>query len=139
MSLTHSIVTLISKQVTNKSQLALAPALVETYSRLLVYSEIESLGIKGLLNQLLPQVFKQNSWGFLHMLLEMFSSRLHHIQAQFRLSLLSHLQMGLVTGSHSFINKHPQLNVCIETATLRLISGRLKENNLLLKSINLLI
>jgi mediator of RNA polymerase II transcription subunit 23 len=29
---------------------------VETYSRLLVYSEIESLGIKGLLNNLLPQV-----------------------------------------------------------------------------------
>jgi len=95
MSLTHSIVTLISKQVSNKSQLALAPALVETYSRLLIYSEIESLGIKGLLNQLLPQVFKQNSWGFLHMLLEMFSYRLHHIQAQFRLSLLSHLQMGI--------------------------------------------
>lgn len=34
------------------------PALVETYSRLLVYIEIESLGIKGFLSQLLPAVFK---------------------------------------------------------------------------------
>lgn len=29
----------------------LAPALVETYSRLLVYTEIESLGIKGFLSK----------------------------------------------------------------------------------------
>lgn len=30
----------------------MAPALVETYSRLLVYTEIESLGIKGFLSEL---------------------------------------------------------------------------------------
>lgn len=30
----------------------MAPALVETYSRLLVYTEIESLGIKGFLSML---------------------------------------------------------------------------------------
>ena len=34
-------------QVANKSTTALSPSIVETYSRLLVYSEIESLGIKG--------------------------------------------------------------------------------------------
>ena len=43
--------------------------------RLLVYSEIESLGVKGFLNQLLPQVFKHGAWGVLHMLLEIFSYR----------------------------------------------------------------
>lgn len=123
MSLTHSIVNHMSKQVSNKVTVALAPALVETYCRLLVYSEIESLGIKGLLNQLLPQLFKPSAWGILHVVLEMFSYRLHHIQAQFRLSLLSHLQMGLVTGSHTVINKHPQLNICVEATTLRLITG----------------
>ena len=53
---------------------------METYSRLLVYSEIESLGIKGFLNQLLPKVFVQQSWGTLHTLLEIFSYRLYHIQ-----------------------------------------------------------
>lgn len=34
-----------------KSSVALAPALVETYSRLLVYMEIESLGIKGFISK----------------------------------------------------------------------------------------
>lgn len=53
---------------------------METYSRLLVYSEMESLGIKGFLNQLLPKVFAQQSWGTLNTLLEIFSFRLHHIQ-----------------------------------------------------------
>jgi mediator of RNA polymerase II transcription subunit 23 len=93
MSLTHSIVTHMCKQVSSKNNLALAPALVETYCRLLVFSEIESLGIKGLLNQLLPLLFKPTGWGILHVVLEMFSYRLNYIQAQFRLSLLSHLQV----------------------------------------------
>ena len=77
----------------SKTNVALAPALVETYCRLLVFSEIESLGIKGLLNQLLPLLFKPAGWGILHAVLEMFSYRLHYIQAQLRLSLLSHLQV----------------------------------------------
>ncbi len=34
-----------------KQGMALAPALVETYSRLLVYMEIESLGIKGCISE----------------------------------------------------------------------------------------
>lgn len=46
MSLIHNIVTHIMKLSSNKSQ-NLSPALVETYARLLVYMEIESLGIKG--------------------------------------------------------------------------------------------
>jgi hypothetical protein len=46
MSLIHNIVTHIMKVASSKS-LPLAPALVETYARLLVYMEIESLGIKG--------------------------------------------------------------------------------------------
>lgn len=48
MSLIHAIVTrILSQAKTQQSQLALAPGLVETYSRLLVYMEIELLGIKG--------------------------------------------------------------------------------------------
>ncbi|TKS76045.1 Mediator of RNA polymerase II transcription subunit 23 [Collichthys lucidus] len=47
MSLIHSIATRVIKLAHAKSSIALAPALVETYSRLLVYMEIESLGIKG--------------------------------------------------------------------------------------------
>uniref|UniRef100_A0A1A8G974 Mediator of RNA polymerase II transcription subunit 23 n=1 Tax=Nothobranchius korthausae TaxID=1143690 RepID=A0A1A8G974_9TELE len=50
MSLIHSIATRVIKLAHTKSSLALAPALVETYSRLLVYMEIESLGIKGFIS-----------------------------------------------------------------------------------------
>ena len=35
--------------------------MMDAFSRLLVYSEIESLGIKGFLNQLLPKVGQQFS------------------------------------------------------------------------------
>jgi len=52
-SLIHSIVTRVIRLAQNKSPIALAPALVETYSRLLVYIEIESLGIKGFISKLL--------------------------------------------------------------------------------------
>jgi len=68
-----------------------APALVETYARLLVYTEIESLGIKGFLMNLLPNVFKNHSWRILHIVLEMFSYRLHHVPTHYRVQLLSQL------------------------------------------------
>lgn len=56
MSLIHSIVSHIMKQAQNKNTAGananvMAPALVETYSRLLVYTEIESLGIKSFLSK----------------------------------------------------------------------------------------
>ncbi|KAG8510882.1 Mediator of RNA polymerase II transcription subunit 23, partial [Galemys pyrenaicus] len=89
MSLIHSIATRVIKLAHAKSSVALAPALVETYSRLLVYMEIESLGIKGFISQLLPTVFKSHAWGILHTLLEMFSYRMHHIQPHYRVQLLS--------------------------------------------------
>ena len=50
-SLIHSIVNRIIKLGNSQSPIALAPALVETYSRLLVYMEIESLGIKGFISK----------------------------------------------------------------------------------------
>nr|CAD7403168.1 unnamed protein product [Timema cristinae] len=74
MSLIHSIVTHVIKLAQSKSNMALAPALVETYSRLLVYTEIESLGIKGFISQLLPTVFKSHAWGILYTLLEIVES-----------------------------------------------------------------
>ena len=105
-----------------KSTVALSPSIVETYSRLLVYSEIESLGIKGFLNQLLPKVFAQQSWGTLHTLLEIFSYRLHHIQAHYRLSLLTHLHQ---LAAHNILNNHAQLHLTVESSALRLITGKL--------------
>ena len=38
------------KLAQSKANVGLSPALVETYSRLLIYTEIESLGIKGFMS-----------------------------------------------------------------------------------------
>ncbi|CAH1789085.1 unnamed protein product [Owenia fusiformis] len=119
MSLIHGIVSKVIRLAQNKSPVALAPALVETYSRLLVYMEIESLGIKGFISQLLPNVFKSHAWGILHTLLEMFSYRLHHIQPHYRVQLLSHLH-SLASVPQTNQN---QLHLCVESTALRLITG----------------
>lgn len=120
MSLMHSFVSQVIKQAQTKGSVStLTPALIETYSRLLVYSEIESLGIKGFLSQLLPAVFKQHAWGILHTLLEMFSYRLHHIPTHYRVQLLSHLHS---LASVPQTNKM-QLNLCFESTALRIITG----------------
>lgn len=123
MSLIHSIVTHVAKLAQNKTNIPsngmMAPALVETYSRLLVYTEIESLGIKGFINQLLPTVFKSHAWGILHNLLDMFSYRIHHIQPHYRVTLLSNI--------HS-LSAYPQANqtqlqLCFESTAIRLITS----------------
>ncbi|TRY84462.1 hypothetical protein DNTS_035817 [Danionella cerebrum] len=119
MSLIHSIATRVIKLAHTKSTQALAPALVETYSRLLVYMEIESLGIKGFISQLLPNVFKSHAWGILHTLLEMFSYRMHHIQPHYRVQLLSHLHsLSAVPQTNQ-----NQLHLCVESTALRLITA----------------
>lgn len=119
MSLIHSIVTHVIKLAQTKSGMPLAPALVETYSRLLVYTEIESLGIKGFITQLLPTVYKSHAWATLYTLLEMFSYRMHHIHPHYRVQLLSHLHsLAAVPQANQ-----TQLHLCVESTALRLITG----------------
>ncbi|KAK6167600.1 hypothetical protein SNE40_021588 [Patella caerulea] len=119
MSLIHSIVSRVIKLAKSKSSVALAPALVKTYSRLLVYTEIESLGIKGFISQLLPTVFSSNAIGILHTLLEMFSYRMHHIQIHYRVQLLTYLNsMANIQQANQ-----NQLHLCVETTALRLITS----------------
>ena len=50
-SLIHALGLRILKENKNSLNIALAPAAIETYSRLLVYVEIESLGIKGFVSK----------------------------------------------------------------------------------------
>ncbi|XP_014210784.1 mediator of RNA polymerase II transcription subunit 23-like isoform X2 [Copidosoma floridanum] len=119
MSLIHSIVTHVAKSASTKSNLPLPPALVETYSRLLVYTEIESIGIKKFINQLLPTVFKAHAWGILYTLLDMFSYRMHHIQPTYRVQILSHLHSLAAVPQ----TNQTQLHLCVESTALRLITG----------------
>ncbi|CAG0897084.1 unnamed protein product [Cyprideis torosa] len=125
MSLIHNIVSHVLKLAKSKSTLALPPALVETYSRLLVYTEIESLGIKGFIGQLLPTVCQYQSFGILHTLLEMFSYRLQHIQPHYRMQLLQQLHnLSSVPGPRN-PSHQTQLHLCVESTALRLITGLL--------------
>ncbi|KAK3781044.1 hypothetical protein RRG08_046348 [Elysia crispata] len=119
MSLIHSIVTKVIKLAKSKAGAALAPSLVETYSRLLVYMEIESLGIKGFINQLLPTVVDSQALGILHALLEMFSYRLHHTQINYRIQLLASLHQM----SNTQLISQNQLYMCVESTILKLIIG----------------
>ncbi|XP_065332205.1 mediator of RNA polymerase II transcription subunit 23 isoform X2 [Cloeon dipterum] len=119
MSLIHSIGSHVVKLAQSKSHMPLAPALVETYSRLLVYTEIETLGIKAFISQLLPNVFKSHAWGILYTLLEMFSYRMHHIQPHYRVQLLSHLHSLASVPQTNQV----QLHLCVESTALRLITG----------------
>lgn len=119
MTIIHHIVTHVVKAAQAKSNQPLPPALVETYSRLLVYTEIESLGVKGFIHQVLPTVFKSLAWGILYTLLEMFSYRMHHIQPHYRVQLLSHLHsLSSVPQTNQ-----TQLHLCVESTALRLITG----------------
>lgn len=122
MSVIHCIVNNMMKQAESSAPNmapSISPALVETYSRLLVYTEIESLGIKGFLSRLLPTVCKSNAWNILYTLLEMFSYRLFHIQAHYRAQLLTQLH---TLSQNSHINQ-TQLHLCFESTALRLIHG----------------
>lgn len=124
MSVIHCIVNNMMKQAETKSTMpnlspTISPALVESYSRLLVYTEIESLGIKGFLSRLLPTVCKSNAWNILFCLLEMFSYRLFHIQAHYRAQLLTQLH-NLTQNAH---NNQIQLHLCFESTALRLLTG----------------
>lgn len=119
MSLIHNIVTHVMKLAQTKSSVSLSPALVETYCRLLVYNEIESLGIKGFISHLLPTVFRSHAWGILHTLLEMFSYRLHHFQPHYRVSLLNHLHSLAAVPQ----TNQTQLHLCVESTALKLIAG----------------
>jgi mediator of RNA polymerase II transcription subunit 23 len=125
MSVIHCIVNNLMKQAENKSTIpnvtpSISPALIETYSRLLVYTEIESLGIKGFLSRLLPTVCKSNAWSILYTLLEMFSYRLFHIQAHYRAQLLTQLN---TLSQNAHINVSSQLHLCFESTSLRLLTG----------------
>lgn len=92
--------------------------LIPIVSHLIVFC-VCVIVIGGVSGQLLPTVFKSQSWSILHTLLEMLSYRMHHIQPSYRVQLLSHLH-SLASVPHT---NQTQLHLCVETTALRLISG----------------
>ena len=119
MSLIHNIVSHITKTAQSKSTVSLPPAMIETYSRLLIYTELETLGIKGFMQQVLSTVGRSQAWGILHTLLEMFIYRLHHIHPHYRVQLLGHLhQLSNLPQTNQAL-----LHSCMRSTALKLILG----------------
>ncbi|EDV23067.1 uncharacterized protein TRIADDRAFT_28077, partial [Trichoplax adhaerens] len=118
-SFIYKVVNRISKMASTQAPLNLSPAVVETYSRILICNEVELFGIKQFVGQLFLQIVKSNAWNFLHAMLEILSYRLHHIQAHYRFQLLPHIY----TLSGMSQTNTQQLQLSIENSALRLISG----------------
>lgn len=126
MSIIHSIVSQIVKMAQGSQgtqKLHLTPAMVETYSRLLVYTEIETFGVKNFINSILgaPTVGNWNqAWPIYHVLLEMFTYRLYHVPLAYKLQLLIHLHN---LSSVVYQQNHVQLSLTMEATELKLILG----------------
>ncbi|XP_062520937.1 mediator of RNA polymerase II transcription subunit 23-like isoform X3 [Corticium candelabrum] len=121
MSLWNSVLNRVLKPVSGHGHLCLSPALVETYSRLMVYMEMDyGLALKTFLGQAIPSVCKQNNKPTVHTFLELLTYRLQrHIQPHYRLQLLGILYQ---LNSGSFGTNY-QLQLSIESTALRLLVG----------------
>ena len=117
VSLDHTIANHIMLHAQKKNTGPLTPGLMETFSRLLVYLEVDTLNIKSMLGQLLVTAWKYQAWNVFHSLLEMFSYRLNHFPSHFRVQLLSQMH-SLYSQPQTNTN---QLQLCIESTVLRLI------------------
>lgn len=115
----HIAMNKIGQLATRSSNLALSPAMMETYSRLLVYVELESIGIKTLISQVYSTVVDSQAWGTLHSLLELISYRMHHIQPHYRIQLLCSLHSLSALPQ----TNHNQLYHCIESTALKIITS----------------
>lgn len=64
----------------------------------------------------MTSVSKSQAWGIFHTLVEMFTYRVHHIQPQYRIQLLTLLHSCAIPPANQI-----QLTLCVENAALRLI------------------
>lgn len=105
-------------------QYLLTPALVETYGRLLMYTDSEQFGIKTFVNLLMGNsstaLWKMQAWHIYHVLLEMYSYRIHHVVPNYKFSMLIQLhQLSPVVNCA----KQMQLFTTIEATELKLLLG----------------
>ncbi|XP_074597338.1 mediator complex subunit 23 [Brevipalpus obovatus] len=128
MSLLHSINSHITKSHPAKDSnqatpcpstiSCTTPAMLETYALLLVYQELELIGIKLFIHQTLSSVVRAQALGTLHVLLEMFVYRPHHTHASYKAQFLNHLHC--LPG---FPFSNIQFHLSLESFALKLIMG----------------
>lgn len=118
-NLTTHIMTHFNNLAQSKSQQPLSSGVVETYSRMMSYTENEQLSIKTFLNQLLPTVLRYHCWNYLLNFLEMFSYRLHRVGCFTRLQILRNVLSKTIFSQMNNV----QLYGCIENMALKNING----------------
>lgn len=86
---TNNFVKLAQSKSTSEIELSL----LETYHRLLVYTEIEANGIKDFINFVMSSILKHNSTNYLLSFLQMFSFRLfaYHVNYSYKNKFFLHL------------------------------------------------
>ncbi len=99
-------VEIISKNLFNQAQWSMvSPGGVESFARLLAYSEVEQDRLKELLN-LTDTIIAKNWFLGAHLLAELFTFRLHRIPTSIRAQLLQQFSTILASPLHA---GHPQL------------------------------
>ena len=99
----------------------LAPALLETFARLLSYTEIDSNSLKMMMN-LIVTVHSNHSYGILCSLLEMFVYRMQFVkQTTHRMTMLTHCQSLAALFQQTGPGSHPQMLYMLESFAMRVL------------------
>lgn len=126
MTLLHLLaqrIILLAQNTVNQTSYIMTPALIETYARLLIYTDSESLGVKSFVNHLMAgpnAVWKSQAWHIYHVLLEMYSYRVHHVPVQYKYQIL--IQLHNLSPMVYSANQM-QLSMTMDATELKLLLG----------------
>lgn len=122
-SLAQRIITLAQNKAGTQSIYVLTSALIETYGRLLIYTDSESFGVKSFTHHLMAgnnAVWRFQAWHIYHVLLEMYNHRVHHVPIGYKFQMLIQLHnlSAMVYGANQI-----QLSMTMEATELNLLLG----------------
>lgn len=109
MSITANIGSMFSS--TQNPAIHPSPALVQTYTRLSVYTEIEAFSVKTLISQKLPEMIERQRWVQLHMVVEILRYRLHHVMVCHQIQALTHLLRFNMPVNNMPVNNMPMIQL----------------------------
>ncbi|KHJ47756.1 hypothetical protein D918_01913 [Trichuris suis] len=98
ISITRSAFGGFMRFMQNKGSLCPSPALVESYCRLLSYSDTEMLGLKQFVSNLVVAATKQQCLNTIHIICEITSYRLSYIPVLYRVHLLCSIQLATTSA-----------------------------------------
>lgn len=122
-AMTGWILNLAQNKVGAQNGYMLTSALIESYGRLLIYTDIEGYALKPFINTLMggpSAVWRFQTWHIYHVLLEMYSYRMHHVPMPYKFQLLIQLHnlSPMVLNANQM-----QLLMTMEATELKLLLG----------------